>query len=102
MKISAIGSYLSQTEAATLWHLADKVMALAEANLSKTSPGLGITKREADASDAQGAAYALRCVAEQSILENDGMLNDHLKKTKVILEKDGLVDFDAVVVVAGK
>lgn len=88
MKLSAIGSYLSQTEAAILAVIAEKIMASAERYIATRTEDCG------DACDAQDAAYTLKCIAEQSILANDGRLAFHISAMKADPWIQANVDMD--------
>lgn len=95
MRLSSISSYLSQSEAALLAVLAEKVMQQAEQTIKTTQIG---EDRRVNAFDAQECAYTLKCVAEQSILENDGELYGWLKRVREsVVVKEGWIDLDGIV-----
>jgi len=75
MKLSAISEYLTQTEAAILVILAEKIMLEAEIAAEQNN-----STTRAKALEAADTAYCLRCVAEQSMRNNDGVISTTKQK----------------------
>jgi hypothetical protein len=98
MKLSSISSHLSQSEAAVLATLAEKVQRSAEASRKRqrqsNSDYLDDSYYQM-CGEAVEAAYVLRSIAEQSILDNDGELYTWLKRVRESeVCKQGWIDFD--------
>lgn len=87
MKLSSISEYISQSEAAILVLIAEKIMQDAETNMENLNLSKRIETPELQATydeavEAQAAAYAIKCVAEQSIMANDGQLMSWVQRAR--------------------
>lgn len=94
MRLSAINSFLSQSEAAILAVMMEKIMAQAEEAVKRSEIS---SQQKDDACECQDVAYAIRCCAEQSLLANDGEMmtwKEKVRKNEVLadwLDLEGVI-----------